>query len=1424
MRGALPHMGSRPLSERVLARGIGPSGNVTRSRRLLGCNGAQVLVIVGVLLAAGLPLLNPTALHAPGVSGSGSVGHQRFLLANSGGSDPNVTVQPNASRVGASVTLSGGGFQSSSVLTFYLNVSAGASYGPFALCSTNSTGNFSCPANVPAVPAGPYLLNVTDFVNNATTNFTVLSPSLSVSPATGYIGSQATVNGSGFAPGQTATLTFGGEHQNNSSCTSGSSLHVNATGEFSCTFQIPAHVEGAITLRANDTLNAATASFRILAPTLRISPTSGIVNSTVDATGRGYAPKVLVELTIGHDLITICRSSTSLLSNDTGHFHCKFGVPPLRAATYLVNATDRINSAAPQSFTIGPPFLVLNISSGPVGSDIQATGSGFAANVPVSLKFNLTSVTCLSGGNKTNSSGGFACVFRAPANPVGNQTVLAYDGANNATSNFSIEPSLSLNPTHGSFGESVNVSGTGFPGKGAAEVESDLMTSPLCTVAETDANGSFQCSFQVPKAYGGNHTVTATASIYTANATFVVDPSGALSPDAGAVGQPVTVNGYGFRASTPITVQWDYTITECSGSSTGPKGSVTCSFDVPPSPGGLHVVTLVQAGVYEVNLSFSVTVTFDINPAAGVVGTDVTLTGTGFAASTTYTVCLNSTTTEPCVSGQSVTTLSNGSIPEGTLFTVGVFTAGSYYLVISLAIPVAWQSFTVTTALVSLSHSSGPAGTLLSLSGSGFASLTVYEYCFQLMATSCPSGTPLSFTSTSSGEIPSGIAPLPVPASPFGQYYVDVSEGSILVGVADFSVVSNLTANFRSVTVGTLLTASGTGYGASAPFTVAWDAKSDVCSGTTGANGSFVCTFAVPPATYGPHTLNASTAGVYATFSISIFSALTSTPSSGTVGSGVEVIGTGYASVQAYSIVWGSITTICSGLTNATGNLACSFAVPQAPAGSHPINASVGSLKNETLFAVVPAVSASPTSGSVGSLAVLTGTGFDANAPYTLLWNGTTTLSCSDLTDADGGISCAFTVPVAPGGVTPIVVNEASFLLTTNFTVTPTVGISPHVGTVGSRAEITGQGLFATETFSLFWNDSMALCSGSASAAGQYDCNFTIPAAPGGTHLLTWEQGSSSFTLEFTIVPAFSISLSSGPVGTAVSASGNGFDATASFALAWNASTALCSGTTSASGELSCSFVTPYAPGGVHSINVTEGSYSLSASFKITPSLEISPTTAAVGSTVTVSGEGFAANSPYAVSWTATGLLCSGTTNTNGGFACSFVVPSVIAGNYTISGTQGTSSPSGTLFVTGSTPPPSKVSSTPFPWWALAVIVVGGVAGLLAILLYYRRRPGPKPREMQPWEETPPGSPAAAGGARPVPLYPSPPTGSMAATTPPPVSSTAPAPSAAAEQPPEDIDVMISKLDRMAKELFKNKPPVEEAEESTTNSQTGSAQ
>ena len=213
-----------------------------------------------------------------------------------------------------------------------------------------------------------------------------------------------------------------------------------------------------------------------------------------------------------------------------GSFSATFNIPISVYGSHTVSVSDTVNSVS-ATFTVNPS-IALNPSNGIVGSTVTVSGFGFPASSSISATFGGSTVT-VSGTKTTDSTGSFSgTTFTVPTQTVGSKNVAITAGAGTGSASFTVNPSITLNPTSGNVGATVTVAGTGYAGNSRMTIQYDtttLTTSP--GTVTTSTSGTFSCTFIVPSS-SGSHTVSATdSSSNTASAPFAVNP----------VIQPITV-------------------------------------------------------------------------------------------------------------------------------------------------------------------------------------------------------------------------------------------------------------------------------------------------------------------------------------------------------------------------------------------------------------------------------------------------------------------------------------------------------------------------------------------------------------------------------------------------------------------------------------------------------------------------------------------------------------------------------------------------------------------------------------------------------------------------------------------------------------------------------------------------------------------
>jgi YVTN family beta-propeller protein len=645
---------------------------------------------------------------------------------------------------------------------------------------------------------------------------TITVPTISLSPIQGPAGTAVTVSGSGFTPGGTITFTYDGSPIT----TTPGTVLANSTGN------IPAGVTflstgtaGSKNVIATDTASSQlsnTATFTVTVPTISLSPIQGPVGTTVTISGSGFTPGGTITFT--YDGSPLTTSPSTVLANSTGNIPA--GVTFLSTGTAgskNVIATDSASSQLSNTatFTIITPTILLSPTSGPAGVIVSVTGSNYIPSHTLTVKFNGVIVTTSPPTITSTISGAIPAgtKFTVPPSPGGGKPVTVTDGTNTSpAATFTINPTISLSPTQGSPGSMVSVAGAGYLASSTITIKYDGVTQTTTPIAvTTNTAGSFSATFAAPASAHGTHTVLATDLTNTASTSFLIKtPTISLIPISGLAGSTVTITGSGYVAGSHITIAYDGTPRPTSpGTVTAtPTGSIPggVTFTVPiSSTTGAHTVSAKDASSNTASSTFTVikpTIT-SFTPTSGLVGIDVTITGTSFTGTTSVKFNGVSAT---------FTVLSSTSIKA----TVPVAaTTGKISIVTSGVNAISGSNFLVLPKITSFNPPSGPAGAVVTITGSGFTGATSVKF----------NGVSATFTVLSSTSIK---ATVPATAST-GTISVTTSGGTA-TSAGNFVVLPKIISfTPTSGHVGAIITITGSGFtdttsvkfnGASAAFTV----------------------------------------------------------------------------------------------------------------------------------------------------------------------------------------------------------------------------------------------------------------------------------------------------------------------------------------------------------------------------------------------------------------------------------------------------------------------------------------------------------------------------------------------------------------------------------------------------------------------------
>jgi hypothetical protein len=431
--------------------------------------------------------------------------------------------------------------------------------------------------------------------------------------------------------------------------------------------------------------------------------------------------------------------------------------------------------------------------------------------------------------------------------------------------------------------------------------------------------------------------------------------------------------------------------------------------------------------------------------------------------------------------------------------------------------------FTVTSQ-VTLSAASAYVGDQITVSGTGFYPSSTVTIYFDSAAVTT---TTASYSGTFS-------VVLTVPSTYGGSHTITASDGYSSSYPTSFTIFSKVTVSPALAAVGDKITISGTGFAASQSETIYFDDET-AGSAQTNSVGAFSLTnFTVPASAWGSHTIKVQDIyGSYATASFSTKASATLSPTSGPIGTKVTLTGAGFIANQVITLTFDDTaiaTTTTAPTTNSKGSFSATVDIPASSGGVHQIKASDGTNIETRTFTVSATMTASPTSGYVGSKVTVGGSGFLANASVSISFNNVVVIRVT--ADANGSFSTSFEVPAQGAGTYKIKVTDGANTKEADFTVLTTATISPATSTsspgyVGMAVTVNGVGFMAGRTVTITY-DGKSEATGTVGSDGRFTLTFNAPAGRAGAHAIIATDGTNSIPLTFVMeavppsVPALS--------------------------------------------------------------------------------------------------------------------------------------------------------------------------------------------------------------------------------------------------------------------------------------------------------------
>jgi hypothetical protein len=271
-----------------------------------------------------------------------------------------------------------------------------------------------------------------------------------------------------------------------------------------------------------------------------VDPSNAVANQEVTVTGTGFTKSNgIATVTVGGESVSYTSSggldtSTAIGSVDTdssGNFSTSFLIPDSATTrtqgTHKILVTDDAGLTGEVFVTVPGRTLSLSTAESKRGSEVTVTGTGYEAKGTVALTYTSGSTDTSLGSATADSYGEFTKVVTIPNTPsipsTNTITGAISSGGSQTTTHKIGASSIELDLSEQSTGESVTITGSGFPAYASVATMTigglDVRPTPA---PSTDVDGGFTSTVMVPGLTAGNHTVKVTASSVTGSISLKV--------------------------------------------------------------------------------------------------------------------------------------------------------------------------------------------------------------------------------------------------------------------------------------------------------------------------------------------------------------------------------------------------------------------------------------------------------------------------------------------------------------------------------------------------------------------------------------------------------------------------------------------------------------------------------------------------------------------------------------------------------------------------------------------------------------------------------------------------------------------------------------------------------------------------------------
>ncbi|MEW6143374.1 MAG: IPT/TIG domain-containing protein [Chloroflexota bacterium] len=332
---------------------------------------------------------------------------------------------------------------------------------------------------------------------------------------------------------------------------------------------------------------------------------------------------------------------------------------------------------------------------------------------------------------------------------------------------------------------------------------------------------------------------------------------------------------------------------------------------------------------------------------------------------------------------------------------------------------------------------------------------------------------------------------------------------------------------------GTKITVHGTGFSTNeSGIRVLYDGTELAVSTNANNKGSWSLSFDCPPSDRGNHAITARGSATQPAETVplifTVSPRLNINPSSGTSGTSVTINGSGFVQYEAGITVTFDGNVIKNDIrADNKGSWAHTYVIPAGTTkGVHTFAAygpsTLASEVNNATFSTAASITIQPNSGAVGGIINVSGKGFSPNETGIEITFDGSLIKEGVIADASGNWTVTVSIPLRNKGNHSIRAGgpftNISDVPAVNYTINPTVSLSPPAGPLGTEITVRGTGFDPSRAISILFDNKPAAVEATTTRDGSFQTKFTVAEGKAGPRtVVISDDAGSSFQLSFSI-------------------------------------------------------------------------------------------------------------------------------------------------------------------------------------------------------------------------------------------------------------------------------------------------------------------